>query len=100
MTILAYKPSRKQHESAGQAARRWQPGEAIPKNYDPAPWQALVRNAEAHERWEREQAGRAFTVNCAEGRAVKFSICRACAKVYAFRPAAHPAKREERRAAA
>jgi len=44
--------------------------------------------------------GRAFTVRCAEGRTVVFSICRACAKVRAFRPAALPVAREERRVAA
>ena len=39
--------------------RRWQPGEPIPKNFDPDPWMALRRNAEAHEIWMREEQKRA-----------------------------------------
>ncbi len=51
------------------------------------------------------RTGRAFTVRCAEGRTVVFSICRACAKLHACAPKAAPppappAGREERRAAA
>ncbi len=38
--------------------RPWRPGEALPKNYDPDPWAALVRNAAAHERHLEEQAAR------------------------------------------
>jgi hypothetical protein len=46
------------------------------------------------------RAGRAFQIHCAEGRAVAVSICRACAKVCTFRPAAaRPVEVELRRAA-
>jgi hypothetical protein len=40
--------------------RHWSPGEPIPTTYDPDPWQALARNAEAHERHleEAERAAR------------------------------------------
>jgi len=35
--------------------RRWQPGEPIQKNFDPDPWMALRRNAEAAEADARRQ---------------------------------------------
>jgi len=48
MHIISHEPTWTQHESADHAPRRWQPGEPITKNYDPAPLAALVRNATAH----------------------------------------------------
>jgi hypothetical protein len=53
-----------------EAFRRWRPGEPI-KNCFRCGRRFLL-------------TGRAFTVRCAEGRTVKFSICRACAVATAF----------------
>jgi hypothetical protein len=53
-----------------EALRRWRPGK-------------LIKNCLRCGRYFL-RTGRAFTVRCAEGRTVKFSICRACAVVTAF----------------
>ncbi len=53
-----------------EALRHWRPGELI---------KICFRCGRYFLR-----TGRAFTVRCAEGRTVKFSICRACAAVTAF----------------
>ncbi len=60
--------SKKYHESSPventekdqpRPIRRWHPGQPIPKNFDPDPWMALRRNAEAYEIWKTEEQKRA-----------------------------------------
>jgi len=49
MPILSHEPPRKQHESARpHPIHHWRPGQPLPKDFDPDPWAALARNAEAH----------------------------------------------------